>query len=159
MEIEEEALGQASSGPSSMAVAFRPPPRGVRDSISSSEDAGSLGVYSDEEDDLPYPGFLAITWRCLHQTTAPRNYCLAMITNPYPFVAFHCYSAAPDPCHPHFISPAASSRPPRLFPSPSGRTPQCCVYRTWVGGSLASGPRDPSLSRHIDKRVIFCSNE
>lgn len=87
MEIEEEAVGQATSGPSNVAVAFRPPPRGARDSLSSSEDAGSLGVYSDEEDDLPYPGFLAITWRCLHQTTAPRNYCLAMITNPYPFVS------------------------------------------------------------------------
>lgn len=108
VEIEEEAVGQASSGPSSVAVAFRPPPRGARDSISSSEDAGSLGVYSDEEDDLPYPGFLAITWRCLHQTTAPRNYCLAMITNPYPFVAVHC---CPDTPTPSPAPPAASTRP------------------------------------------------
>ncbi|MPC29499.1 hypothetical protein E2C01_022736 [Portunus trituberculatus] len=87
VEIEEEAVGQGPSGHSSMAVAFRAPSRRASESFSSSEDAGSLGMYSYEEDDLPYPGFLAITWRCLHQTTAPRNYCLAMITNPYPFVS------------------------------------------------------------------------
>ncbi|KAK3880725.1 hypothetical protein Pcinc_014797 [Petrolisthes cinctipes] len=86
VDIEEEAMGQASSGPSNVAVAFVPPPRGDQGSITSSEEGGSLGVYSDEEDDLPYPGFLAITWGCLYQTTAPRNYCLAMITNPYPFI-------------------------------------------------------------------------
>lgn len=79
-------MGQTSSGPSNVAVAFVPPPRGARGSITSSEEGGSLGVYSDEEEDLPYPGFLAITWGCLYQTTAPRNYCLAMITNPYPFI-------------------------------------------------------------------------
>ncbi|XP_045132838.1 voltage-dependent T-type calcium channel subunit alpha-1I-like isoform X9 [Portunus trituberculatus] len=83
VEIEEEAVGQGPSGHSSMAVAFRAPSRRASESFSSSEDAGSLGMYSYEEDDLPYPGFLAITWRCLHQTTAPRNYCLAMITNPW----------------------------------------------------------------------------
>ncbi|KAG7154812.1 Voltage-dependent T-type calcium channel subunit alpha-1H-like 2 [Homarus americanus] len=89
VEIEEEGTGQpSSSGPSSMVVAFVPPPRGSRGSLTSSEEGGSVGVYSedDEEDSLPYPGFLAITWGCLYQTTAPRNYCLAMLTNPYPFM-------------------------------------------------------------------------
>lgn len=46
----------------------------------------------DDEDDeeeegegLPYPGFVPIVLRYLEQTTRPRNWCLALITNPYPF--------------------------------------------------------------------------
>lgn len=84
--MEEEGVGQPSSSPSNVAVAFVPPACRARGSITSSEEGGSLAPYSDDEDDgLPYPGFLPITWGCLYQTTAPRNYCLAMITNPYPF--------------------------------------------------------------------------
>ncbi|KAI4503315.1 hypothetical protein M0802_001537 [Mischocyttarus mexicanus] len=41
----------------------------------------------DEEDgeELPYPGFVPVALRYLEQTTRPRNWCLALITNPYPF--------------------------------------------------------------------------
>ncbi|KAF7408827.1 hypothetical protein HZH66_003364 [Vespula vulgaris] len=42
----------------------------------------------DEEEDgdeLPYPGFVPVALRYLEQTTRPRNWCLALITNPYPF--------------------------------------------------------------------------
>jgi len=42
----------------------------------------------DEEEEgegLPYPGFIPIALRYLDQTTRPRNWCLALITNPYPF--------------------------------------------------------------------------
>lgn len=42
----------------------------------------------DEEEEgegLPYPGFVPIALRYLDQTTRPRNWCLALITNPYPF--------------------------------------------------------------------------
>lgn len=82
VEVEEDGGSRAPG----VAVAFVPPPRGARESLSSCED-GSLGVYSDEdEEDLPYPGFLALTWGCLFQNTVPRNYCLAMLTNPYPFL-------------------------------------------------------------------------
>ncbi|XP_012271946.2 voltage-dependent T-type calcium channel subunit alpha-1H [Orussus abietinus] len=40
----------------------------------------------DEEDDgdgLPYPGFVPVALRYLDQTTRPRNWCLALITNPW----------------------------------------------------------------------------
>jgi hypothetical protein len=39
----------------------------------------------DDEEDLPYPGFIPLALGCLDQTTRPRNWCLQMITNPYPF--------------------------------------------------------------------------
>lgn len=43
----------------------------------------------DEEDEegnvLPYPGFAPIALHYLRQNTKPRNWCLALITNPYPF--------------------------------------------------------------------------
>lgn len=37
------------------------------------------------EPDLPYPGFPAVSLKYLSQTTTPRNWCLKLITNPYPF--------------------------------------------------------------------------
>ena len=37
------------------------------------------------EDDLAYPGFVPISLRCLKQTSRPRNWCLKLITWPYPF--------------------------------------------------------------------------
>ncbi|EFN60367.1 hypothetical protein EAG_02079, partial [Camponotus floridanus] len=39
----------------------------------------------EEGEDLPYPGFVPIALRYLDQSTRPRNWCLAFITNPYPF--------------------------------------------------------------------------
>ncbi|KAL0107192.1 hypothetical protein PUN28_015603 [Cardiocondyla obscurior] len=42
----------------------------------------------DEEEEaevLPYPGFIPIALGYLDQTRRPRNWCLALITNPYPF--------------------------------------------------------------------------
>jgi voltage-dependent calcium channel T type alpha-1G len=39
----------------------------------------------DEEEELPYPGFIPIALKYLDQNTRPRNWCLKMITNPYPF--------------------------------------------------------------------------
>lgn len=40
---------------------------------------------SSVEPELPYPGFPAISLKYLTQTTKPRNWCLQLITNPYPF--------------------------------------------------------------------------
>ena len=54
------------------------------ETVSSYDDASSL--YSDEGESLPYPGFLAVTFGCLHQEAAPRSQCLALITNPYPLL-------------------------------------------------------------------------
>lgn len=42
----------------------------------------------EEGEGLPYPGFVPIALRYLDQTTRPRNWCLALITNPYPFDIF-----------------------------------------------------------------------
>jgi voltage-dependent calcium channel T type alpha-1G len=39
----------------------------------------------EEEEELPYPGFIPIALKYLDQNTRPRNWCLKMITNPYPF--------------------------------------------------------------------------
>ena len=37
------------------------------------------------EEDLLFPGFVPVVFRCLTQTTQPRFYCLKTITWPYPF--------------------------------------------------------------------------
>jgi voltage-dependent calcium channel T type alpha-1G len=39
----------------------------------------------EEEEELPYPGFIPVALKYLDQNTRPRNWCLKMITNPYPF--------------------------------------------------------------------------
>ncbi|OAD58475.1 Voltage-dependent T-type calcium channel subunit alpha-1G [Eufriesea mexicana] len=44
------------------------------------EDGGDI-----DGDELPYPGFVPVALRYLDQNTRPRNWCLALITNPYPF--------------------------------------------------------------------------
>lgn len=43
------------------------------------------GVDDVDGDELPYPGFVPVALRYLDQNTRPRNWCLALITNPYPF--------------------------------------------------------------------------
>ena len=43
------------------------------------------GVDDVDGDELPYPGFVPVAMRYLEQNTRPRNWCLALITNPYPF--------------------------------------------------------------------------
>lgn len=45
--------------------------------------SGSASV--DVDPNLPYPGIAPIALRYLSQTTRPRNWCLALISNPYPF--------------------------------------------------------------------------
>ena len=45
-----------------------------------------IDAESDENvDNLPYPGFVAVALRYINQSTMPRNWCLNLITNPYPF--------------------------------------------------------------------------
>ncbi|RZF46764.1 hypothetical protein LSTR_LSTR002627 [Laodelphax striatellus] len=50
------------------------------------EDLDEEGEEEGEDDDLPYPGFVAISLKYLDQKSKPRNWCLAMITSPYPFI-------------------------------------------------------------------------
>lgn len=40
----------------------------------------------EEQAELPYPGFVPVSLKYLDQTSRPRNWCLAMITNSYPFL-------------------------------------------------------------------------
>lgn len=53
----------------------------LEDDDEEDEDEGE----EEEEEELPYPGFVAISLKYLDQTSRPRSWCLAMITNPYPF--------------------------------------------------------------------------
>lgn len=40
---------------------------------------------SEEEEQQPYPALAPVAFFCLKQTTRPRNWCLRMVCNPYPF--------------------------------------------------------------------------
>lgn len=54
--------------------------------ISCSDDCGSSTTSG--EPNLPYPGFPEIALKYLTQDARPRNWCLLLITNPYPFFIF-----------------------------------------------------------------------
>ena len=41
---------------------------------------------SEEEAQQPYPALAPVAFFCLKQTTRPRNWCLRMVCNPYPFI-------------------------------------------------------------------------
>ncbi|XP_017887476.1 voltage-dependent T-type calcium channel subunit alpha-1G isoform X3 [Ceratina calcarata] len=47
------------------------------------EDDDDDGVDDVDGDELPYPGFVPVALRYLDQSTRPRNWCLALITNPW----------------------------------------------------------------------------
>ncbi|TKS91755.1 Voltage-dependent T-type calcium channel subunit alpha-1H [Collichthys lucidus] len=40
---------------------------------------------SEEEEQQPYPALAPVAFFCLKQTTRPRNWCLRVVCNPYPF--------------------------------------------------------------------------
>ncbi|XP_076324940.1 uncharacterized protein LOC143232856 [Tachypleus tridentatus] len=52
---------------------------------SSSGTSSTESTDTDPEEYLPFPGFVPVALYCLEQTSVPRNWCLTMITNPYPF--------------------------------------------------------------------------
>ncbi|XP_068194003.1 uncharacterized protein [Antennarius striatus] len=41
---------------------------------------------SEEEEQQPYPALAPMAFFCLKQTTKPRNWCLRIVCNPYPFI-------------------------------------------------------------------------
>jgi hypothetical protein len=49
----------------------------------------------EEEDDeeLPFPGYVKTACYFMSQTSQPRNYCLRLVTWPYPFACFLCRAA------------------------------------------------------------------
>lgn len=52
---------------------------------------------SEEEEQQPYPALSPVAFFCLKQTTRPRNWCLRVVCNPYPFVLWSC----PRPVRPN----------------------------------------------------------
>lgn len=55
------------------------------DSDGQDTETGSSGTSSSSGPVLPFPGFTEVALRYLTQDTRPRNWCLKLITNPYPF--------------------------------------------------------------------------
>lgn len=49
------------------------------------EDEDERQEGEDRSSDLPFPGFIEKTFLRLDQTTAPRSWCLRLLTWPYPF--------------------------------------------------------------------------
>ncbi|KAL7379461.1 hypothetical protein ABVT39_027669 [Epinephelus coioides] len=47
---------------------------------------------SEEEEQQPYPALAPVAFFCLKQTTRPRNWCLRVVCNPYPFTCWKPYS-------------------------------------------------------------------
>ncbi|XP_022162041.1 voltage-dependent T-type calcium channel subunit alpha-1G isoform X5 [Myzus persicae] len=47
------------------------------------DDDDCMGAEHNQQEDLPYPGFVSISMKYLDQKSRPRNWCLAMITNPW----------------------------------------------------------------------------
>lgn len=43
---------------------------------------------SEEEEQQPYPALAPVAFFCLKQTTRPRNWCLRIVCNPYPFLCW-----------------------------------------------------------------------
>ncbi|GBM49464.1 hypothetical protein AVEN_142603-1 [Araneus ventricosus] len=89
--------GQSSSQCSHGSSAYSCSTSGSSRTCSSSVGSGTSGSSSscscsvsdssefDPRAHLPYPTYVPISWYCLEQTTPPRNWCLWLISNPYPF--------------------------------------------------------------------------
>lgn len=45
-------------------------------------------VSEEEEEQQPYPALAPAAFFCLKQTTRPRNWCLRVVCNPYPFICW-----------------------------------------------------------------------
>ncbi|MED6236910.1 hypothetical protein ATANTOWER_015994 [Ataeniobius toweri] len=45
-------------------------------------------VSEEEEEQQPYPALSPVAFFCLKQTTRPRNWCLRIVCNPYPFMCW-----------------------------------------------------------------------
>lgn len=50
---------------------------------------------SEEEEQQPYPALAPVAFICLKQTTRPRNWCLRVVCNPYPFTCWKPYCLTP----------------------------------------------------------------
>ncbi|KAJ3624078.1 hypothetical protein MTP99_017730 [Tenebrio molitor] len=57
--------------------------------LDESESGSGSGIEGDPN--LPYPGIAPIALGYLSQTTRPRSWCLALISNPYPLQSTHSF--------------------------------------------------------------------
>lgn len=51
---------------------------------------------SEEEEQQPYPALAPVAFFCLKQTTRPRNWCLRVVCNPYPFILWKHRQVRPN---------------------------------------------------------------
>ena len=63
---------------------------GVQPSEAATTPPGEQGEGDEEDEELPYPDFQPVVFRCVKQTTRPRGWCLRVITWPYPFLYHTC---------------------------------------------------------------------
>jgi hypothetical protein len=87
-ELSEQAVDQSEPGPAhddkSETVKRDSDVTGT--CTSTQEETGN-----DDEDEMPYPGFVPVALRCLDQKNVVRLWCLRTITWPYPFlILFAC---------------------------------------------------------------------
>ncbi|XP_066249698.1 voltage-dependent T-type calcium channel subunit alpha-1G-like [Euwallacea similis] len=58
---------------------------GSGSACSGASDGSGSAAGTEGDPNLPYPGIAPIALGYLSQTTRPRSWCLALISNPYPF--------------------------------------------------------------------------
>lgn len=90
-----DSAGVAPGKPSSTGVAFVDMPSSVL-KISDPDYTGDDNDDDDEDEesaaenhDLPYPEYIEKAFFYFLQTTRPRNWCLQLITWPYPFCTYY----------------------------------------------------------------------
>lgn len=65
---------------------------------------------SEEEEQQPYPALAPVAFFCLKQTTRPRNWCLRVVCNPYPFTVWNpCRRQVGRRIGPRRLSPARTT--------------------------------------------------
>lgn len=82
---DEDGGGQGTDRPILPDVEDDEDPEDDEDDEDDDEDDDDDDEDEEDGDELPYPGFMPVVLRYLDQNTRPRNWCLALITNPYPF--------------------------------------------------------------------------
>lgn len=89
--LSDHSSGHCSHGSSAYSCSTSGSSRTCSSSASSRSSAStcscsvSEGSELDPRANLPYPSYVPVSWYYLEQTTRPRNWCLWLISNPYPF--------------------------------------------------------------------------
>ncbi|CAM5083736.1 unnamed protein product [Eretmochelys imbricata] len=65
---------------------------------------GEEDIDSPLDPDVPYPDLAPVVFFCLKQTTSPRNWCIKMVCNPYPFRAACSLFGQLCPSPPHTLA-------------------------------------------------------